>query len=137
MRSKLYDQNLTAEDLLHFLEFGGEHKIKFQWISKSTYGMVLEDETIIFNIVLLLLQTYVHEYLHVIDDAEKHLTSEEERQIDLKAARAIDRMSCAEIRKISRVLMKIFELQMTTNEANHIFPRIPKKKKASKKAKKQ
>ena len=82
-----------------FLE-SGEYEIKFEWINKQTYGLIDREKQIIYlNFYLLIIETLVHEYLHYSSG------SDNEKFIEKKTDKVVDRMTVKEIKKLLKIAM--------------------------------
>jgi hypothetical protein len=83
-----------AEQIIDFIE-SREYELKYSWITKDVEGVIcFEPQIIAINICLLVVETFIHEYLHY-----KHPELEEE-QIIAKTTRYIKRLTKKELFEI-------------------------------------
>ena len=78
-----------------------EYDLFFKWIDKRTYGIVdYGKEKIVINLELLVLETFLHEYLHW-RFPEKH-----ERWIERETNRRLERMKLKDVSKYCKLIFK-------------------------------
>ena len=84
-------RNREFKKLVKYLE-DGEFEVRFSWINKRTLGLVEpRRDAIILNLELHLVETYIHEYLHI------QYPKLEEEVVEEKTRQVISRMNKEEI----------------------------------------
>jgi len=90
---------------LNFLE-SGEYEIEFKWINKNDRGGIDNEKKIItINLLLLLTETFIHEFLHYQDNTP------DEEKILLKQKKLLNRMSKNDIQAIGKKLTDLLFTQ--------------------------
>ncbi len=85
------DQAPCSRKLLEYLK-DGEFEIKFCWINKSTLAIIDPlKERILINLALHLVETYIHEYLHL------QYPNMDEKSICQKTEKMLSRVSKQDI----------------------------------------
>ena len=78
-----------------------ENELFFKWIDRNTYGIIEEEkQRITINLELLVLETFVHEYLHW------RFPKWSEKRVERETERRMKRMTLKEVSRYCRVIFK-------------------------------
>jgi hypothetical protein len=78
-----------------------ECELFFRWIDRRTYGIIEWDkERITINIELLIVEVFVHEYLHW------RFPEKGERWIEKETNRRLERMTLKQMSKYAKIIFK-------------------------------
>jgi hypothetical protein len=82
-------------------EFIKEVDLFFSFISKQTYGIInFEKDTVVINIDLLLVEVFIHEYIHWLHNDWS------EKRVEKATTRKINRMTVMQIKQVCRFICK-------------------------------
>lgn len=99
----------SLKELKDFFE-KGEYDISFKWIDKNTFGLInFSKEKIFLNIYLLIMDTFIHEFLH---NKYPRLS---EKKIRKKTKNFLNRLTVSNIKEITKYLLK-YLLKKTMRE---------------------
>ncbi|MEK7596196.1 MAG: hypothetical protein AAB564_01445 [Patescibacteria group bacterium] len=90
----------SLKELKRFFE-DSEYKISFNWIDKNTFGNInYSKEKIFINIYILLINTFIHEFLH------NKYPKLSEKKIEEKTKNYSNHLTVSDIKKITKYLLK-------------------------------
>ncbi len=101
----------TIKEILKSLK-DGKYEIRFSWIGKKTYADIDNEKKkgkkklIRINIILIVAEKFIHEFLHDSLDLEKFSVETANAIVETETKKLIEAFSIKEIKKIAKMVKK-------------------------------